>query len=583
VTTTSCEHAIAKHQIWYHYPVLLRQEPVLNDSWVRLTEKDLSSFDQRSYFHRFVSDRLFGSTEGTQDAFETYQRQCVPSIPQFGADKILSRKRPNSSLRSDQHEFAVKRFVLTIAKPEIRLVGKKDKRDNYRGVAVLSVKARICGVKTTDWYPTAQAAVEATEFTKQPFTLTEAMCASDWIRRVYPRWWDETTGLPGDSLSRVVNLATGNSIGALNTTRTDRITLEEALLPWVTQLFDPISFHATNGIARIKGEERAYMSSVIAIETHPSVKGSDREDAATISTIPDGDLLRLAEADSKFPGDPPDNYSRDFMEPLKDRIFYDRHEPHPETEPFRSTRFLITEPHLCAISSGDFARSQLPGHFDKYYRHMQFLCVFEKFRLLQFSEELTELVSKFRDDPYPMAPARAKSYFERLAAIRHEFLNHTHLHHFSNVSPQIQPAEMFEMLYAAFGIKDLHAEVEQELANATAFAEAVEARQVRDRSERLNQIASIGVPTSLGLALAALWFQVSSSDAFASGPWLDRIANNAWGAVMQTAGATAVGFVLWTVATMTFSEKKRWPIRETYITVGLAIVVFVSGWAGGWI
>ncbi|MGY3436802.1 MULTISPECIES: hypothetical protein [unclassified Marinovum] len=571
----SSDLTVARHQIWFHYPFQLDQSPVDEDfirNWHALSAPQLGDFDRRSYFHRFVADRLFGeSKRGVSPAFNTYRR-AMPGTRRIGADKLETNGRGCIRLT---------RFVADIERCELRFLGKKNDENGFRGTAVVSIKVSVNGVARTQFLPNKDAALAATP-EPHAFTLTEAMCATDWLRRVYPRYWNDAADVAGDSLHRVVDLETGEPIGGAAHRPDSQGSLEDALFPWITQLLHPIKFVGNDATARIKGEERAYMSSVVALETHGSFTDNDRKEAETIAAISDGDLMRLAEADPKVDGSKPNYYSPCFMKHLKDEIFYDRHAPHPQAENWRSTRYLITAPHICAIGAGEFAKGQLCGDFDKYYRHMHFLCVFELFRLLQFSEDLTDLVVAFKNESGRWSAKRRREYLDRLSDIRQAFLEHTHLHHFSNVSSQLQPKELFERLYAAFGIADLHAEVEQELASATEFAEAIEARMMAERGEQLNRIVSLGVPLGLGLALAALWFPFAWAETSDLPGWYDHIAKDVFGFLLQVFAIGTATNLVWTVLTLEYHRRKIWFSRNIWLTIVLIAGFSLTFFAGGW-
>ena len=574
----SCKCDIKKHQVWFHFPFYLGKDPNFGDfslQWKLQSPEDLGNFDRRSYFHKFVADQLFGDpndpTKGPD--FETYKRVMKGNC-NLGADKI----------HTGNAKYWITRFHLEIADCELRILGSGSYQNGgqYKGIAVASVKVNIIGVSETSRHDTVEQAWAA-EFTTKPYTLTDAMCASDWIRRVYPRWW-LTPGIPGDSISRVVNLSTGAPIMVEADEITQDGSIEAALLPWITELLRPIKFKGTNAIARIKGDERTYMSSLIAIKPDAQFKDNDEfKEAKTIAMISTGDLLRLAEADPKAVDDPDDNYSPEFTKSLKGQVFYDRHAPHVKTSKFRSTRWLITAQHLCAIGCGDFATNDedLPRHFSDFYRHMHFLCVFEQFRLLQFSEDLSELVRTYRDIKDPLSTAGNTEYITRLSEIRQDFLTHTHLHHFSNVSSQLQGKEMFERLYSAFSIKELHEEVEQEFATASDFAETFHARTQTESSDRLNQILSLGVPVGLGLALSALWLDFTASAGAELPVWYGAITNTLWGLLMQIGAITAATMAVWVIAAWFYGGRKDWNFREILLILVLCVAVATAGCLGG--
>ena len=140
---------------------------------------------------------------------------------------------------------------------------------------------------------------------------------------------------------------------------------------------------------------------------------------------------------------------------------------------------------------------------------------------------------------------------------------------------------MFERLYEAFGIQILHNEVEQELATASDFAETLEARNVAERGDRLNQILSLGVPLGLGLALATIWFDFVGTSGVTLPNWFGYITATVLGMLVQIGTVTAVTLLAWIFVAWLYNGRKSWNKHEILLTLGLCGAIIIAGFFGG--
>lgn len=473
---------VADLRVWYHFPISLLHDvtPANMTGWTE-EKRDRSQTDasQVTYFHPYIAAALFHGGKGAR--FKVYRRTGKP------------QRWKGEFCETDLYQTKVfySRFKICVTEVELWVAaqdGRKASPDDP-ALGILSVAVQIKAVaKAEKPLPYDPHALDGVKFRR--LTLNDAMDALEWVRRVFPRWRIKGMGMPGDSLSQVID-PKGLHLPAHSEAGDEAAYQAQGTLrlsPWVERLLDPIK---VDGVCAIHlGDERAFMSSAIALRNFDG-----KDDRASLRAVPDGTLFRLAEADRAWSGDYA--YNSGFLESLRERYFYTRHAP-DRTEGREhignSTLYLMSQHHLCALGTGWFAANDMITYMDRYYRYMQFLCVFEYFRLIQFSQRLTRLVERHRDTP-PIFRAE-------VLKIREDFLTHTHLHHFTNVSSQLQAKEMFDKLQAVTGIPEMFAEVERELQSAADYAAMLEASEQAKRGEELNNLVAIGVPASLALTVA---------------------------------------------------------------------------------
>ena len=496
-TRAAQEIAVGGLRVWYHLPFALLDDGIdpARHGWV--AEKPKGTLQQQFYFHPFVSNALWDRADGGVSALFDLYRKPAFEFRHFTADFDSTDWKEMQDGKSEQLlcRRTFRGTVRTVELRRLREPAGSGRQSGLHGFAMLVVSVDfLCAAygeyprdKVKDPAPFA------------PLTLADAQDALDLSRRIFPRWhFYGEDALPGDALTRVPCFGPAPS----------RPEMDEGvrkgktqLMPWVRELVAPFTLSEPD--SRHFGDERAFITSAVLLGD-----GSEQEaEAFTLMTrVKDSDLMRLAEVDRRGTGY---SYNKPFLDALAPGYFYTRQAPDGPTGTGNSTLYITASHHFCALGAGGYMRNVIlgngiPGHHDmghaeEYYRHMQFLCVFEFFRLLQFSQTLSELVRSQRErgaigDKSRTAVADSG---QRLMRIRDEFLDFTHLHHFSNISSQLQPREMYDRLYAAFGIPAMFAEVEKELEAATSVHEMHTNAEAREDAARLNKLVSVGVPLSL--------------------------------------------------------------------------------------
>ena len=475
---------LGEFRVWYHLPISMNVIPGdLGKNWQDLSESAQHSEpspEQRSYFHSHISETLWGDSE--DKLFKRWRRIGL-SGAEFSADRRQIWEKEKKKVLSGC------RLHGTIRSVELCIVDQDASEcDPALGILVVGVSfhsiSKFTDVEEPVNGPSSYQEIES----RSKMTLANAQDALEWVRRIFPRWWNE--GLPGDTLTSV-NVPTCQEF-VIHSEEEKASGRTPSIFSWINELLLPIVLDGDN--ATHFGDERAYMTSAILISPHKKDVEAYKDGAAwqTMARIGEGDLFRLAEADTSGSGYP---YNAKFLGPLADAYFYNRHAPDLQTGSGNTAIYLMSHHHLCAIGCGDYYAQHIHKNVEDYYRHMQFLAVFEYFRLLQFSKRLTQLVKEAADDP---------SFGRRLFQIRKDFLSFTHRHHFSNISLQLQPREMYEKLYNVMGIKAMFDEVEQELAVATEFQVTKENKASVDRSEKLNALVAFGIPLTLITGIAGM-------------------------------------------------------------------------------
>ncbi|MBN9890537.1 hypothetical protein [Salipiger abyssi] len=462
-------------------------------------EETFPDFRGHSYFHDFVSKALWGGHRRSSSTFDWFvstkaQRSLIADFAGASDDPAASG---NGLLK-------VKRFIGTVGRTELRLLkdnmtclDDSSDRDGLRNllIATFPLSIEACAVRCDI---AGQTAID--DIAQEPsraLTLADAQDALEWIRRTFAHWWKPATdadgkggryGAPGDTLYRVFLdgkeciAPSGDEVQA-NFRHAGIV----PILPWFDDLLTPLKVDGKR-IAHF-GDERCYMTSVVSLGDEGL---KDRAARQTLLDLSSGDLFRLAEAD--FSGSGP-AYQEPFLEKLRDDYVYDRHGPAPDGKTGNATLFLTTHHHFCAIGAGGFAHRDLPRNTAKYYRHMQFLCLFEYFRLIQFSQRLSELVAGKSD-------MTTTEFRDALQRIRDDFLSFVHRNRVTSVSTQLQPREIYAKLRKVMGVDAMFHEVEAELSSAADYANAMEARDASRRADALNRLVSLGVPLGLTVALA---------------------------------------------------------------------------------
>lgn len=493
-------------RVWYHLPFNIADESAGNEAVVA-HDLEVAGWEPKSqnctlqqahYFHSFVSSALWeGGRQNVPALFDHFHKPRYAGSP---FDAIF-----DSPWKSGAIEFVRRRvFRGRIKSVELRrLRERSDRKSVMRGFGMLIVCVEFRDASNTVVRRGRKDGVG--DF--KAMTLADAQDALDLTRRLFPRWHSfDDPDLPGDALSRV------RCVGAAPTAKEMNLAHEGGegtpLMPWVRDLVSP---YALDGEGSDHfGDERAYITSALLLGTGGE---SERHAFDLLTRVKESDLFRLAEVDRR--GDDY-NYNKKFLQTLAPSYFYTRQSPDPDTGTGQTSLFITSSHHLCVVGTGRYFKNVILGngieeshdigHVEEYYRHMQFLCVFEYCRLIQFSKRLTHLIrmSGDRMTSNGTLSGDGSEFGETLTRIRDEFLDFTHLHHFSNISSQLQPRELFSRLYQAFGLSERFAEVEKELEAATSFHDMrVNAAERRD-SANLNRLVSAGVPLSLIIGAAGM-------------------------------------------------------------------------------
>jgi len=255
--------------------------------------------------------------------------------------------------------------------------------------------------------------------------------------------------------------------------------------------------------------------------------------------IHDSVFFRLAEVDSGGAGYPS---QPEFLNDLRADYFVDRHAPSPEPRdgenPGNSTRWITGPNHLCGIGTEDFARNYGVKNNRRYYRFIHLLCLLEQHRLLQFSRQIADLVARKGG----LSPAEFRA---ELLALRGAFLDFTHRLHFTTISAQALPQDLYARLYRVMGLDRLYTAVESELGAAADYAALQEADEAARRAERLNNVVALGVPVAL--VVGALGMNILVGDRFPSvfDGWVCVREHPFRYDLFQTSVVTALVLTLW--------------------------------------
>jgi hypothetical protein len=509
--------------IWYHLPFSIESgEPDMD--MMRWTKaKRSASQDQQKYFHSFVTSALF-PTDTKGPRIEHWERADLnPSASSAGQTETIidmQADRDNGDgLTTHTYRARIDDVSLRLQRPDTAMTPLTP------GMGILVVGLTLQSVSTSAPREFATSDLPG----GQSLTLADAQNIIDWSRRAFARW-NTTVGpkgaetpILGDMISRM------RLLGHVDNGKWQAVDGLFSVAPWVKCLLKPWTAELD---AVFFGDERAFVTSAITLEGL-----QEKTDRAAVLSIADADLFRLAEADPAGPDLP---YQETFVKDMLASYRYKRHAPAQNGQSGNSTEILLAHHHQCLIGAGTFMEGALLNHTEQYYRHLQFICVYETFRLVQFSQRLTRIVER-KSDQHP-----ASDFAAELEKLRADFLEFTHLYHFSNVSLQLQPREMFKQLRKAMEIENLFQEVEEELRVATEFQQARDAKAAAGRAERLNDLLAFGVPLSLiaGLAGSNLFIGENHPSVAGASGGLDW-----WTQAQHMAGVVAAVSAVWAVAT----------------------------------
>jgi len=475
--------------IWYQQPLRLSAAECealdAKAGWTLLGPQD-HTIGQRTYFHSFAGEPLFGDGSGiTSPQFTTLKRQDLHDRDVF---LDLIKKTPLAP-GSDQKQHTLIRYHARIKSVELRVL--TGACSDFLELSVLALELCCDRVTRHDASGMDDLPLNDPNTTSGSETLTLTLAdAQDLLehgRRIFSRRWNRRNQFSDDTLFQVWHLE-GGEWSSIRLPKRHEMLPDTAktprILPWVECLISPIKWAldtAADSGARHFGDDRAFMFSVLRLR---AVEGQRPRDA--LLALPKGEMFRLAEADG--PGDSEYAYHPDFADRQLQTILYDRHAPHPCISADRGTIYMFTERHFCVVTAGSF---RIEPNVRKYYRHMQFMCLFEVAALLMFSQRLTCEVRDHASDPERRLDDKA--FTRAIRNLREDFLNFTHMHHFTNVSSQIQPREMYEEMKRAVGVEEFYDEVDAEIRSATDHALAQSSLTEAEAANNLQDLLSYGL------------------------------------------------------------------------------------------
>lgn len=331
--------------------------------------------------------------------------------------------------------------------------------------------------------------------------LAEAQTVIDYLRRAYPGYWQEDKTTAGLCPSDVVLMGAGGApIGA-----GEPVGGRAEATEWAREHRVPRVFHWWRALLaplRLKGEDghgpewRHILDERLSLMTWLSLSGaSGGTPADDLALVSPGDWMRIAAADAAGDADMP--YNATFLdETLGATAFYDRFFPGPGMAPDQATRYLFAGYHLAMVGASSFFDVIVVEHFRRHYRQMVFLALLEFATLLAFSSRITALVADTID--------RSDDFPRRLQRIEEDFLQFTHLHRFTNVSNHLQAKEMFTKLRHSLQLDVLYEDVRQEIKSAVDFSFAQQQSDQTRATQRLTEVATLGLPAALAVGAAGM-------------------------------------------------------------------------------
>lgn len=588
---------VGETEAWLHIPVLLPDHLPRLSAWKPI-QNDVD-FKNHTYFHSYVSGAIWGSE--TKPVFDAW------SLPEVAGRTWMGIREPQTP------GGTATVFCGSLKQIEFRKVAGNPFRDLHkalgdtRQLAIITIGMTIETCTSLDGTPEARTPIGSLTVP----TLAQIQDGLDAVRRVFARYW-RSHG-PGDCLSafgllpvdtqppadtaamaQVLHdpmiLQPANSMEEMQAQFLNKATdsackkspraLRTPRLPWIEKLIQKLCDPSD---VEFFGDERAFTTSVIGLlpqtaealaaagfAVPPDPDNSLLEKLTYLSVHP-GDHYRLAELDRASDSqDNPNagwNYTPEFLREAGSEWLYRRHDVDPKTQCGNGTMHYITRHHLGAMTSAFFANDSLKASTQTYYRHMQFLAVFEYYRLLRFSQWMASLVElDMNEDP--------SKFRKTLKLLRQAFLRHVHLHHFSQVTSQIQPAEMYSRLRGAMGIDALNAEVEQEMAAAADYAAQCDATDSAERAERLTMLAAIFLPLSFLTGVLGMNLWVGERFPGQLGDDINRM--GAYGQLLQTTGWAAATLLL--TAAVWFCVWRKDTTRITMLGfAGLLFAAFTIG------
>jgi hypothetical protein len=420
-----------------------------------------------------------------------------------------------------------------------------------------------------------------------PFFLSDAMDFLDWVRRIYPPWFDTRDG----KLSSGGTPTSVEWIGAQNDRRGDASnyqsttdflefvrekrttpvashwrTLLEPLLPMGTSRGEPYLTYAQ------VEDDRLPLCASVAVDDPRSISHQD--------------WVRLAFCDShgnseEWP------YSSKFLRDFERQNCYDRFwEAHDDPDPKKSktTRFLISGYSFITVGRrGDwFFDANVVEHLQQHYFLLCVLAHLQKASLLSFWSRLAAMLHEHEQDGQNRASQTR--LIEAQEWLLHDLTDFVSRFYFREVSNQLQAIELFDIIGAKLRIKELFQDVveQSEFVGGILFEkwerESTEkqtqlahlAKESTGKQTQLAQLANRWLPavftvTLLGLSLGLPTVQNQIEN------WLGKDQGFSWAKVATGAGFALVSFLaawlavlglIWVVRKAVSNERRPAGDRE---------------------
>ena len=453
------------------------EDPLKEGFGVEGLYDDRSSFAEFVYFHPFIQKILYPAGDKGR-AMEVLSRRDVTGLQVKLADN------------SDPVEFTVKRLQLFLFTTDL---------------AVIAVHLSLPGIDTA-------------------FSFQHACDLLNTVRRTYPPFF--AGDKPGQSplwaawrLHDGTLSAKGNYENWQGLTQS---TLKEKTPPVVEHwafLLKKLEPWAPLRLAHLSDKERKNKPAQLYYEQ----LGDERAHAMVYLTLDDPSLLpedqhyRLAFLDQGGEGW---EYNADFLRPQAKDIFYDRFW-------HVKTRYMVTGYSFGVLTATD-APPYLFQHFQQHYFMLTLLALIQKNSLLIFWDRLTNLLTDFSATS---GREVREIYHNEQRWLAQDFSYYLARFDFSEVSNQLQPLELFEMMRRNMRVDKVKAEVLQQLEYARDIENG-------NYEEGLTKLANRWIPVSLALAFLGLSIGMGSY-----GDWLKAVdpgSKTWWNATLRWEGPLVI-------------------------------------------
>ncbi|NIZ11931.1 hypothetical protein [Phaeobacter sp. HF9A] len=328
-------------------------------------------------------------------------------------------------------------------------------------------------------------AIMTLELTHQgpAITLDKAQTALDYLRRTYVPFWTSGTAQRCPQSVRL------NGVEAM----ANPPTRDEAMAclersgfernPKVFQhwsdMIAPLKLNGEDGgLWRDPSDERMPVNSYVSVTTTTDID-QHLDDATSVNRIRDCDWWRLWDAEQAGQSYP---YNSDFLEQYRERAFYDRFAPDPK-EGSSATRHMFGEHHYGSVGAGWFYDNILLHHWRRHYAQLSLVARFQVTMLLALSSRITRTLPQ----------KGTEEFADEILRIQQDYLTYRHRYHFTGVSSQIQPTEMYARWMQTLGIEALKDDVHDELQTAVEAIHTTKQTELATSANKLSVLAGIGV------------------------------------------------------------------------------------------